>query len=50
MSALVETENGEWNIVYYNEWLQEQAPAETFYETTPLDTATYFPSLTPELL
>lgn len=49
MSALVETENGEWDIVYYNEWLQQQSPAETTY-TNVQNTATYFPSLTPELL
>lgn len=50
MSALVETENGEWNIVYYNEWLQQQAPAETTYTSASQNTAAYFPSLTPELL
>ncbi|MEJ8842064.1 UDP-2,3-diacylglucosamine diphosphatase [Lacibacter sp. H375] len=50
MSALVETENGEWSIVYYNEWLQQQSPAETTYTTTVQNAAPYFPSLTPELL
>jgi UDP-2,3-diacylglucosamine pyrophosphatase LpxH len=50
MSALVETQNGEWNIVYYNEWLQQQAPIETMYADTSQETAIYFPSLTPELL
>jgi UDP-2,3-diacylglucosamine pyrophosphatase LpxH len=50
MSALVETENGEWSIVYYNDWQQQQSPAETTYTSTSQNTATYFPSLTPELL
>ncbi len=50
MSALVETENGEWSIVYYNEWLQQQSPSETNYTTSAQSTATFFPSLTPELL
>lgn len=50
MSALVETETGEWNIIYYNEWLQQQSPAETNYTSSSQNTAAYFPSLTPELL
>lgn len=50
MSALVETETGEWNIIYYNEWLQQQSPAETNYTSSAQNTATYFRTLTPELL
>ena len=45
MSALVETEDGNWSILYYNDWLQQQSPVETIETGT-----SYFPSLTPELL
>jgi UDP-2,3-diacylglucosamine pyrophosphatase LpxH len=47
MSALVETTDGEWSIVYYNEWLAQQQP---MTETITTETHTFFPNLTPELI
>ena len=29
MSALVETQEGEWNILYYNDWAAQQQPKTT---------------------
>ena len=47
MSALVETTDGEWSIIYYNEWLAQQQP---MTETITTETHTFFPNLTPELI
>lgn len=47
MSALVETTDSEWKIVYYNEWLVQQQPTPEIIKT---ETSSFFPNLTPELV
>lgn len=51
MSAIVETAEGEWKIIYYNDWLKE---TQTELTTTILQTGQYtepfYSNLTPELL
>jgi UDP-2,3-diacylglucosamine pyrophosphatase LpxH len=47
MSALVETTEGEWKIIYYNEWLAQLQPRAEIITT---ETPSFFPNLTPELV
>jgi hypothetical protein len=47
MSALVETTEGEWRIIYYNEWLAQQQTTPAIMTT---ETPSFFPNLTPELV
>ncbi len=49
MSALTETETGEWNILYYADWLQSKDGQTVYsFEETKV-AASYFPNLIPEL-
>lgn len=47
MSAIVETANGEWKIIYYNDWLSETTPAITQPDQQSVP---FLQTLTPELL